>query len=247
MRRLLKVLVVLAVFAVGFWIWANEPRPAGTPGPAAEALAQKMLAAVDDEAWRRTGAVTWSFRGEHRHLWDRQRSFAIVAWGDTEVELDLTTRQGFAHRREGGELAGEELAKALDTAWQLWCNDSFWLNPLTKIYDEGTARSLVEHKDGPALLVEFGAGGVTPGDAYLFLLDAQGLPERWQMWTQILPIQGLGAGWEGWTQLATGARVATRHPIGPFTLELRDVRGAATLAELQPGPDPFVRLAERSR
>jgi hypothetical protein len=62
------------------------------------------------------------------------------------------------------------------------------------------------------------------------------------MWVSVLPIKGLRATWEGFVPLSTGARVATRHHIGPAPVTIDDLAGAATLAELEPGADPFARL-----
>jgi hypothetical protein len=240
-RILLVLFLVVGAALLGGWFWIQEPLPEWKTGPEAEALAQRMLAAVDAPAWERTGAVLWSFRGQRHHLWDRQRSFARVAWGDVTVWLDLTSRRGLA-RRAGSDLAGSELQAALDEAWSAWCNDSFWLNPIAKIYDDGTERGLVETAGGPALLVHYRSGGVTPGDSYLWILDAAARPVSWRMWTQILPIPGLKLTWEGWQQLSTGAWISTRHQLGPRALELTGVRGAASLAELEPGADPFEEL-----
>jgi hypothetical protein len=53
----------------------------------------------------------------------------------------------------------------------------------------------------------------------------------------------LYATWGGWISLPTGAKVSTLHRIGPFTLEIRDVAGAKSLAELLSGEkDPFAGL-----
>ena len=49
---------------------------------------------------------------------------------------------------------------------------------------------------------------VTPGDAYLWEVGADGLPVAWRMWVQVLPIEGLRVTREDWVTLATGARVA---------------------------------------
>jgi hypothetical protein len=49
--------------------------------------------------------------------------------------------------------------------------------------DEGTTRSLVKNEDKTnGLLVSYASGGVTPGDAYLWKLDANGLPQSYKMW-----------------------------------------------------------------
>ncbi len=59
---------------------------------------------------------------------------------------------------------------------------------LTKVYE----RRLVKTKTNKdALLVTYTSGGTTPGDSYLWHLDASGKPESYQMWVSILPIGGL--------------------------------------------------------
>ena len=219
-----------------------ERRPAGTPGPEADQLARRMLAAVNAAAWERTGAVRWSFRGDREHLWDRRRGLSRVRWNDVEVLVDLATRRGVAFdggRRVGGERAGKLVAKA----FARWTNDSFWLNPVVKLYDPGTERAVVELEDGgDGLLVEYTSGGLTPGDAYLWLPGPDGLPTAWRMWTSSLPKGGLRASWESWVELDTGALIATFHKLPLGGVEIGDPAGAATLAELEPGPDPFAAL-----
>ncbi|MEO1087328.1 MAG: hypothetical protein AAFY88_24085, partial [Acidobacteriota bacterium] len=187
----LLLFVLLKVF--------DKPLQAGGDvGPEADALAERMMAAVDVEAWARTGAVEWDFSGRQQHLWDRNRGFARVRFQDQEVLLDLNTRRGVA-TRGGQTLNPEEVEPLLEKAWSLWCNDSFWLNPVAKLFDDGTTRALAPipgSADGaPGLLVTYGAGGVTPGDSYLWAADDDGLPQTWWMWTQILPVGGVKASW----------------------------------------------------
>lgn len=224
----------------------SRPLPAGVPGSDADALARRMMAASGYEAWNATGAVAFSFRGKNHHLWDRQRGYLRISYDDLVVWLDLSSRRGIAERK-GQPLAGQELVLALDKAWALFCNDTFWLNPLAKLFDDGVQRYEVaaeeDHPGTEALLITYTSGGTTPGDSYLWFVGPDGLPTHWRMWTSILPIKGLEASWEGWTTLPTGAKVATRHAIGPASLELNDLRAAASLAELEPGADPFAALA----
>ena len=223
---------------------SHRPLPFGKPGPTAEALAHRLVAAVDGDAWSRTGAVRWTFAGRQNHLWDRQRHWARVRWGEAVVQLDLDTRQGLAWDR--GEPASQsETPDLVEEAWKHWVNDAFWLNPVVKILDPGTERRLVPREDGAdALLVTYASGGATPGDSYLWLPGADGLPRAWRMWVSIIPVGGLKATWEDWQTLATGARVATRHRILFYTLRLEDVAGAASLQKLEPGEDPFAALAD---
>lgn len=250
MSRLKKValgvagVLVAAAVALAVAVAAlDEPMPRGVEGPEAEALADRMLEAVRADRWAETGAVRWTFRGAHEHLWDRDRNLARVRWGDVEVLVDVATRRGVATR--GGEpVSGAEADALVEKAWAFWANDSFWLNPVVKVRDEGTTRELVTLEGGAeALLVRYSSGGVTPGDAYLWLLDEDGTPRAWRMWVQIIPVGGLEFTWEGWRELPTGARVATRHG-GLLSIDLTGVEAAATLAELVPGEDPFAPLVE---
>lgn len=201
-----------------------------------------MMAAVNDDAWQRTGAVRWTFRGDRDHLWDRRRGLARVRWGRLEVQLDLASRQGVALEK-GREVTGARADKLVAKAFARWTNDSFWLNPVAKLFDAGTRRSLVTLDDGTdALLVDYTSGGLTPGDAYLWIPGAEGLPASWRMWTSSLPKGGVRASWEGWTELDTGARIATFHKLALGSVTIGGIAGAATLGELEPGPDPFAAL-----
>lgn len=239
----LFALVVLGGLGALFFIF-DEPLPTGEPGPRADALARRMEAAVNAAAWERTGAVRWTFAGRHDHLWDRQRHLARVRWDASEVLVDLDSRRGLAYR-DGLRLKPDEAAELVETAWSYWVNDAFWLNPLAKLFDAGTTRAWVPQADGSAaLLVTYASGGATPGDSYLWFPDAQGRPRAWQMWVSILPVGGVGTSWEGWIRLATGAQISTRHRIAFFTLEISNVVGAAALADLEPGPDPFAPLVQ---
>lgn len=249
LRRVLLLagggLAGLGVGGVGVGLVLHEPMPEAMPGPEAEALASRMVAAVDGEAWAQTGAISWTFAGRSQHLWDRERSLARVRWGKNEVLLDLGTREGQA--TVGGVPAeGRRARRLLDAAYGRWANDSFWLNPVVKAFDQGTRRALVDLGGGrQGLLVTYDSGGVTPGDSYLWRLDAHYRPVAWQLWVSILPIGGLETSWEGWQQLPTGAWIAPQHQ-GMLGLAptLSDIRAASSLQELLQGqPDPFAAIA----
>lgn len=234
----------IAAFALCL-VSCSASLPDGAAGPAADELARKMERAVRAEAWRRTGAVAWVFAGKNRHLWDRTRHFSQVEWGEHRAVIDLGTRRGRAWA-SGRELAGDDARAILDGAHAKWVNDSFWLNPAVKAFDDGVVRRLVPDPEGGLhqLLVEYTSGGRTPGDRYLWILAADGTPRAWRMWTSNLPVKGTEASWDRWVELSTGARVSTLHKTPVFELELTEVRGAGTLAELVPGADPFAALVE---
>jgi hypothetical protein len=244
MMRAFKILAVLLILGllglvvVGYSL--NEPRPEGEPGPAADALARSMEAAVDKEAWDHTGAVRWSFFERHHYVWDRNRGLVELRWGDSRA-LFRTADQTGRVWREGTEQTGEDAKEGLGAAYAYWINDSFWLNPVVKFFDPGVERALVKLDNGrDALLVSYSSGGVTPGDAYLWIPGPDGLPEAWRMWVQIIPIGGIETSWEGWKELSTGAKISTQHEGWGRTMTfISDVEGAEDLEALGVDPDLF--------
>ena len=242
-RRLLRLtkwifgallLLALAAVALGWLIHEDRP-PTGDEGADADALARAVEVATGQAAWAELGAIRWTFRGKLRHLWDRRRGYARVRWDDFEVLLRTDDRTGIA-RRGAHRLEGEEAAEALDYAHTRFINDSYWLNPFGKFFDEGVTRSI---RDDGSLLIEFASGGRTPGDAYLIDVDAANRPRSWRMWVSILPVGGVECSWGRWVDIGRGAMASSLHDFGPVDLELSDLEGASTLAELAGGEDPF--------
>ncbi|MEM1022970.1 MAG: hypothetical protein AAGD10_10200 [Myxococcota bacterium] len=244
-RRLLigfGVLIgVLLVGLIALVLGAHEPKPKGQPGPEADAFARRMQSAAGQDGWEKTGYVKWFFGGRHRHQWDRERALVRVRWGHHDVLFDLQNERGVA-RQNGDMLLGADADSAISQARSHWNNDSYWLNPVAKLFDAGVRRSLVQWEGETGLLVEHDAGGDTPGDAYLWLLGPEGRPRSWRMWVQIIPVGGLSASWEGWTRVPTGAWLSTNHQIGPLELALTEVEASAHWSELE-GSDPFLELA----
>ena len=250
---LVRALVIACTFSTFSTMGGCAAVPAGHAGADADALARAIERSVGKDAWEQTGAVRFGFRGAHHFIWDKQRSFVYVKSGDDEVWLDLTDRSGVA-RQDGRDVDDAKRAQLLTQAWQWFCNDTFWLNPLVKLFDEGTKRELVVVEDEPpgrqrALKVSYASGGATPGDSYLWLLediDGQLTPVAVRMWVSNVPVRGFQVTWEGWTSLSTGAKVATQHvAAGAFHVSIDDPAGAATLATLEPGGDRFAVLVAR--
>jgi hypothetical protein len=233
-------LLLLALVGCGVVYFAlRHPRPTGAPGPEADALAHAIENAVDTHAFARTGAIRWTWRQQRRHLWDRTRNLARVRWGRHEVLLDVNRQAGRAFT-DGQELTDERAKRLVRKAYKAFINDSFWLNPLPKLFDPGVTRFVARHEGADALLVHYSSGGVTPGDSYLWILDENRRPRAWRMWVSVLPIPGVEMTWEGWTRLPTGAWISTSHRFrGREVLTITDLAAAATLAELEPGADPF--------
>ena len=238
----LSLLTLLILGFVIFIWWLHEPKPAGTSGPEADALAQQMLAAVNKSARDTTTFVQWTFKGMHDYLWDKERHFTRVRWKDNEVLLDINAKKGIVYQN-GEELNGPQADQLVIKAWEFWANDSFWLNAPVKAFDPGTQRYLVDLENGQkGLMVSYNSGGVTPGDSYLWILDDQNRPKSWKMWVKIIPIGGLEFSWQDWTTLSTGAKIATMHKNPILDLDITNVAGGNNLDMFGEKEDPFTGL-----
>jgi hypothetical protein len=238
------LVAVLLILFTGAYLLYNEPLPQGTSGPAADQLGQKMMSAVGSENLDNTALLSWTFAGSHHYVWDRKRNLVEVAWGDTQVLLNLDSWEKGRAYEDGKEVTDSgELDKKRGKAWEFFVNDSFWFIAPTKAFDEGVKRSLVKQKDGTeALLVTYTSGGVTPGDSYLWLLDDKGLPYAFKLWVSIIPIGGIKATWSDWKTLKSGLKVATVHKLGPVPLTFSETKSAASFEELGRLGDPFAAI-----
>jgi hypothetical protein len=216
MKKALKiigylVLTLIVLLVVAFFSF-NQKRPVGVKGEKAEALAQKMMQAVNKSAWDTTAHISWTTRDGKAWIWDKKRNFAQLEWKNNKVLLDINKISGKVWTDKIAITDPVAAQKLIQKAYESFINDAFWLNPVVKFYDDGVERSLVTLADGrEGLLVSYTSGGVTPGDAYLWLADANGLPTAWQMWVKILPLGGLEFSWGDWITLPSGAKVATLH------------------------------------
>ena len=232
---LLLILIILGVVV-------NESKPTAAPSSEADALATKMMEAVNKAAWDTTHIISWDFPRGHHYLWDKQRHFVKVNWSENEVLLHTKTVTGKAFQN-GQEVVGEVADHLVYDAWGLFCNDSWWLNAAVKAHDEGTKRSIVTLDDGrKGLMVHYESGGTTPGDSYVWILDAFGLPKSYKMWVSIIPIGGLEFTWEDWIILDTGAKIATMHRNKLIDLPITNVKGAVNLGAYGLDRDPFEAL-----
>ncbi|MDP4680960.1 MAG: hypothetical protein NWS46_11410 [Cyclobacteriaceae bacterium] len=164
---------------------------------------------------------------------------ASLSWVVNEsLQIDINNRSGVILNSsiEISELGRVELC---EKAWRFWANDSFWINPISKIFDSGTSRSIVMQEDGSkSLLVTYSSGGVTPGDSYLWILDDNFRPKAWKMWVSIIPIGGLEFSWDNWEKLTTGALISTSHSV-LIEVKISNVRGRNSLEELTGSKDIF--------
>ena len=238
MSKLLAGAAILGILLLLALVFKSAP-PKGQTGPEADLLAQKMMAAVDCEAWEATDWVSWSFAGAHHYIWDKKRNLLQAEWGKTKVLLRLDTQQGIAYKN-GSLLNGKKADKACKKAWSYFCNDSFWLNPVCKAFDPGTERYTVDLKTGgQGVAVTYTSGGVTPGDTYVWELGEDFKPKRWRMWVKIIPVGGVPTDWGAWRKIPGGAWIAGQRKLGPIDLKLDQVNAAVSWEELGIDTDPF--------
>ena len=122
------------------------------------------------------------------------------------------------------EVPADKKDELIKKAWAMWCNDSFWMFAPFKVFDPGTKRTVVKTKDGQkGLMVTYESGGVTPGDAYLWLLDDNNIPSGYKMWVSIIPIKGMHMSWENWKTLKGGSKVSLTHKSPLLSFEMKGV------------------------
>lgn len=236
------LLIILSLGIIGFITYAilDKPLPKGAAGPQAEELADQMLGAVNDSAWNAIGLISWNFVDKHRFLWDKNRHWVKVSWDNYEVYVNLNLKTGTAYAK-GKKIERQELTNELvQEAYALWANDSFWLNPITKIKDTGTERSFIANDDPylDELLVTYTSGGVTPGDSYLWLVNRKtGLPQSVSMWVSIVPLGGISFSWENWITTSEGAKISTFHE-GLLNIKITEIETWSSTADY-PNPQVF--------
>ncbi len=215
------VLLGLLAFAILYAIY-NKPIPTGVEGQAADALAKKMLNAINNDVYKKTRYLEWSFaKGAHQYKWDKENGKVQIEWDAYTVNLNLNEPSKSDALENNSKLIGTAKTKSIEKATSYFNNDSFWLVAPFKVFDQGTKRSLVTLDDGTeGLLVTYTSGGTTPGDTYLWKLQPNGFPESYQMWVKIIPIGGLEASWDDWKVMENGLFLPVSHKLGPVTLDM---------------------------
>ena len=231
LQKLLKyfgifLLVIIAICGILYGVY-NEKLPQGKTGSEADALAKKMLSTLNYDKYKSKNYIEWSFQGgANNYVWEKNKSIVTVSWNTIEVQLDLISTDSSMAYDNGIRITGNEKDAVVEKALSYFHNDSFWLVAPYKVFDEGVTRSIVPLENGlSGLLVTYSKGGTTPGDSYLWVLQPNGFPKSFKMWTTVLPIGGVKATWDDWAIMESGAYLPKSHVMGPLELSLGVVKG----------------------
>ncbi|NQZ76109.1 MAG: hypothetical protein HRT61_08365 [Ekhidna sp.] len=209
-KFLLTGLVTLIIIGVLAFFFIDESVPSGTKGQDAEELADEMLKALNKSAFDTVSVIEFTYPRGHSYVWNRSENTVQVRWDQNDVFLNLNE-------------STEEFSSLQYEAYEYFINDSFWLIAPFKVRDNGVIRSFVDVEDGRGLLVTYTSGGVTPGDSYLWIIDQNGFPTAWKLWTSNVPIGGLKIGWGGWVEKG-GVWFSTFHPSQIIDLEITNLK-----------------------
>lgn len=190
----------------------------------AEAIAAQVMEALGgEEAWQATRFIRFTFAGFRTHHWDKHTGRHRLEFTDREghhhvVLHNVGNRQGKGWR-DGTMLAGDDLAKALESAHAAWINDTYWLLMPYKLRDPGVTLTYdgQETIDGivyDKLHLSFAGVGLTPGDQYWAYINPDThLMDRWAYSLQSHeegqePTQWDWTGWQrhGGIMLAAGRK-----------------------------------------
>jgi len=231
-KRILKIIAGTIVFFTlptllfyGFlYLKYNEDLPIGSDTEQADALATKMLSALNYDAYKATDYIEWTFKKRHHFKWNKTENTCEVYWKQYKVNLDLNDTSNSEAFQNDIKIETDK-EKYIKKASDLFNNDSFWVVAPYKVFDAGVERSVVTLENNEkALLVTYTSGGSTPGDSYLWQFAEDGKPKSYKMWTSILPIDGLEASWSDWTTTETGAILPTFHKLMVLGLEIDGIK-----------------------
>ena len=212
---------------------AAEPAPSAARAqgdPRAIEVAERVLERLGGrEAWDRTRTISWRFMGRRRHVWDKHtgelRLEEPVGEGEARrqrvVLIDLDTRRGRV-ADDGVEVVDPAArSAALERAYAVWINDSYWMFLPYKLLDPGVRLAwdgvdrLEDGRPADVLSLTFDGVGLTPKNRYrVFVAQDTGLVEAWSFYEEATDTQPkFTLPWGGWREFG-GIRLATEHGRG---------------------------------
>jgi hypothetical protein len=172
-------------------------------------------------------------KAKRKHLWDRNSGDYVLTVFDLDssntytVYFNVNTCLGETFKN-GIAVSTDDNKKFLESAYQAFINDTYWLLVPAKLRDPGVhiqfERKMSEVAGRSVIHLSFDNVGLTPGDQYWLFVNDSGQIERW---TFILQSDRKGDfTWEEVKDCGAGLRFATRKKstYGSIVIELQDVQ-----------------------
>ncbi len=227
LKKALKIIVGVIIFFTlpsillfGFaYFKYNEELPHGVAGKEADALAQNMLNTLNYQAYQNLDYISWTFKKRRHYQWHKSQETCDVFWKNYQVHLNFRKRTLSIALRNNIAVEGESGEQLIESAFQYFKNDVFWLTAPYQVFNKGITRKLVTTSQNKnALLVTYKSG-----DSYLWQFDDTGKPLNFKMWTSKLPINGIEASWNNWKTTKSDVQFPTFHKFLFFGMEITDI------------------------
>lgn len=237
LKKVLKIILGAIIFITlpslmlyGFLYFKyNESIPQGQAGEKADALAYKMLDALNHDAFTNTDYIEWTYQKRRHYRWHKDKQTCDVYWKEYRVTLNFKDHEKHKAFVHGFTVDGEMAKDIISKGFKHFKNDSFWLVAPHKVFDDGVKRELVENEGNSHLLVTYRDNSVISDATYLWMLDGSGKPISCKMWTSKLPIDGLEATWNHWKTTESGAKFPTFHKVMFFGFEIDGLKATKSL------------------
>ncbi|WP_417362828.1 hypothetical protein [Galbibacter sp.] len=224
-KFLIVTFIVILLLGAGVYFSFHQPIPASKAGPQAEELAQKMLKAINAVNYQKVRYLEWTYNDTHHYKWDKLKDHVHVKWDDISVDLNLNNYALSEVSMGGVKMHTDPKEELIEKATSFFENDSFWLVAPFQIMDPNVKRYSVELEDGSyGLLVTYFDSDKQPKDSYLWLLNQDGFPNSFKMWTQDNPIGGLQASWDEWKVTDGNIFLPSKHKLLLRTISLSNLK-----------------------
>jgi len=198
--------------------------------PKAVEIANEVIEAVGGrENWEKTRYVTWRFLDKRLHVWDKYTGRIRVESIGSTILMNVNTMEGRAWKN-GEELHGDDLQRALDYGYEAWVNDTYWIFLPFKLRDPGVIlkyvgkEELEETGTADILSLTFDDVGRTPENKYHVYIDRDSkLLVRWDYYeNENDPHPRFNSPWKDYREygniLLSGDRGMKQHTdIGVYT------------------------------
>ena len=174
------------------------------------------------------------------HVWDRYTGdYRLTGTEKTGapyiVYFNVNTRKGRAFVN-GREVEGDAAKTQLDSAYERFINDTYWLLAPWKVFDPGVVRAYDGEKPCPdggtcdVLKLSFENVGLTPRDAYWLWITRDGRQMvQWQYVLNGASEPPTTAAWKDWQKLG-GILLSLEKPISgrPVTIRFENTAVSST-------------------